>query len=387
MFVVASYRKRNGLWQARVTYLDPRTGKYKEKSLSGYKTKKEAQIAAEKMEVSIRRGVDIQGTNQTLTEYFDWWFETYKKGSVSWASEQNILKNVQMVASRIGNYALKDLNRPNYQKFINSLSTEYALSTIKRMNSTISESFEEAVIEGLLTYNPAARIKYPVNTKPSKRKKLTLELEDYAQLIKWIETEWMADYPHYVYITHMLVATGARIGEVCALYDADMRFEEKLLNIDKTIVKVERKFTVKPTTKTGTSGERIIAIDDFTLRKMKEWKAIRAKMVLRLGHERPPFFFINADGRNVSMNAYGDMLRKLCERHNFMHVTPHMFKHTHETILWESDVADLNYIGARLGNTDKSILLNTYGHMSKQSEQTNNKKINDYMQRWLSHLD
>ena len=384
---MASYRKRNGRWQARVTYLDPRTGKYKEKPLSGYKTKKEAQIAAEKVEDSIRRGVDIQGGNQTLNEYFDWWFETYKKGSVSWASEKNILKNIQMVTSRIGNYALKDVNRPKYQKFINSLSADYALSTIKRMNSTISESFEEAVIEGLLSYNPAARIKYPANTKQSKRKKLSLELEDYAQLIKLIEDEWTDEYPHYVYITHLLVATGARIGEVCALYDEDVRFEEKLLNIDKTMLKVEKEFVVKPTTKTGKSGERIIAVDDFTLRKMKEWKAIRAKIVLRLGHDRPPFFFINADGNNVSMNAYGDKLNKLCKKHGFMHVTPHMFKHTHETILWESDVADLNYIGARLGNTDKSILLNTYGHMSKQSEQTNNKKINDYMQRWLSHLN
>lgn len=36
-----------------------------------------------------------------------------------------------------------------------------------------------------------------------------------------------------------------------------------------------------------------------------------------------------------------------------MHVTPHIFRHTHETILWESGVADINYIGARLGDTNK----------------------------------
>ncbi len=57
-----------------------------------------------------------------------------------------------------------------------------------------------------------------------------------------------------------------------------------------------------------------------------------------------------------------------------MHVTPHMFRHTHVTILWESNVSDINYIGARLGDKDKTILLKTYGHLSKRSEQLNYEK-------------
>lgn len=384
---MASFRKRNGLWQARIRYLDRRTGTYREKPLSGFKTKTEARIAAEKLEESIRSGVNIEGTEQLLKNYLQWWFETYKEGTVSWGTENNIQKNMAMVIDRIGNYPLDELTRPVYQKFVNGLSKEYALSTIKRMNSTISEAFEEAVVERLMHYNPAARIKYPANAKQSKRKKLNLEMEDYLQLIKWIQEEWTADFPHYVYMTHLLVATGARIGEVCGLQEDDLSFEDKLLNIDKTLVREDRQYHLKPTTKTGQSGEREIALDDFTLKKMKEWKAIRAAKILKLGKNRPGYLFINDNGDHVHMNAYGDKLRKLCEKHDFMHVTPHMFKHTHETILWESDVADLNYIGARLGNTDKSILLNTYGHLSKKSEQTNNKKINDYMQRWLSNIE
>ncbi|WP_243355045.1 site-specific integrase [Bacillus litorisediminis] len=51
-----------------------------------------------------------------------------------------------------------------------------------------------------------------------------------------------------------------------------------------------------------------------------------------------------------------------------------MFRHTHVTILWESNVSDINYIGARLGDKDKTILLKTYGHLSKRSEQLNYEK-------------
>lgn len=382
---MASYRKRGSLWQARITYIDRRTGKSKEKPLSGFKTKAEAKIAAEKLEESIRNGINIEGTEQRVADYFEWWFETYKEGTVSWGTEKNITKNMKMLTDRIGNYPLKELTKPVYQKFINSLANEYALSTIKRMNATVSEAFEEAVIERLIFYNPASRIKYPTKTKQSKRKKLNLELEDYKQLITWIEDEWMSTHPHYVYMTHLLVATGARIGEVCAFNLEDVDFIEKSLNIDKTLIREEGNFVVKQTTKTGESGERLIALDDFTLDKMKEWKAYRSELILKLGKERPNFFFINENGKHVTMAGYADKLRKLCAKKEFMHVSPHMFKHTHETILWESDVADLNYIGARLGNTDKSILLNTYGHLSKKSEQMNNQKINDYMHRWLSN--
>jgi len=63
-----------------------------------------------------------------------------------------------------------------------------------------------------------------------------------------------------------------------------------------------------------------------------------------------------------------------------------MFRHTHETILWESNVSDINYIGSRLGDTDKSILLYTYGHMSKRSEQLNNEKVNNFMRSWLENI-
>jgi integrase len=87
------------------------------------------------------------------------------------------------------------------------------------------------------------------------------------------------------------------------------------------------------------------------------------------------------------MPNYADMLRSLCKRHGLMHVTPHMFRHTHETILWESGVADINYIGDRLGDTDKSILLNTYGHMSKRSEHLNNEKVNNFMSNWLKKIE
>lgn len=86
------------------------------------------------------------------------------------------------------------------------------------------------------------------------------------------------------------------------------------------------------------------------------------------------------------MSNYAIALDTVCKRHNLLHTTPHMFRHTHETILWESNISYINYIGARLGDTDKSILLNTYGHMSKRSELLNNEKVNSFMSDCLKQI-
>ncbi|MDQ0269027.1 tyrosine-type recombinase/integrase [Cytobacillus purgationiresistens] len=87
-------------------------------------------------------------------------------------------------------------------------------------------------------------------------------MEEYLELILNAKNE----YPQYLYITHLLVATGARIGEVCALSMKDIDLGNKMLKIDKTLIRESSVYVVKPTTKIGESGERTIALDDFTHR-------------------------------------------------------------------------------------------------------------------------
>lgn len=382
---MASFRKRGATWQYRVSYVDRRTGEKKEAVASGFKSKPEAKLAAAEMERKIKKGFDPGSSEQNLSEYLEWWFETYKKGTVEYNTEKNIRTHIRMISDRIGYMQLKEIAKPNYQKFINDLSKDYSKSTIQRMNSTISEAFNEAIDLDLMYKNPASRVNYPKVTKQSKRKQKFLELDDYLVLIDHAKNDWLNEYPHYLYITHTLVATGARIGEICALTIDDLNMERKTLKIDKTFVREQKQYSVKPTTKTGESGERIISIDDYTIERLSEWMKIRAEIVMKF-KKRPKFLFINPLGEHIKMANYGSSLETLCRRHGLMHTSPHMFRHTHETILWESNISDINYIGARLGDTDKSILLNTYGHMSKRSEQLNNEKVNNFMRSWLENI-
>ncbi|MEH7342709.1 site-specific integrase [Bacillus sp. JJ1532] len=384
---MATFRKRGNTWEYRVYYKCKRTGEGKQLSMSGYKSKTEARLASVEMEGKIKRGFDPSDANKTLNEFFDWWFETYKKGAVSINTEKNIKNAIEMVTRNIGYAKLSELDRPEYQKLINKVAPEYTKSTLQRMNTTIREAFLDASEEGLIVNNPAARIKYPTTCKKSKKKnEKFLELEEYEELIKVAIEEWTEEYAQYLYISYILAGTGARIGEVCALHVSDLDLDSKSLNFDKTLVRENGEYKTKDTTKTGETGERKIGLDDFTIKKLEDWLHIRKKWVMKL-KKRPDFLFINPIGDLVKMPNYAGALKTLCKRNGLKHITPHMFRHTHETIMWEAGISDLNYIGGRLGDIDKTILLETYGHMSNRSELLNTEKINNFMKDWSKRIE
>jgi len=74
---LASFRKRNDFWEYRVRYKDG--NKFKEKSKGGFKTKKEAQLAAAKVEEKIAAGIRVQSEDMYFKDYVLEWLEVYKK--------------------------------------------------------------------------------------------------------------------------------------------------------------------------------------------------------------------------------------------------------------------------------------------------------------------
>jgi len=90
----------------------------------------------------------------------------------------------------------------------------------------------------------------------------------------------------------------------------DLSLEKKTLKTDKTFVREEKQYSIRPTTKPGESGERIISIDDYTIERLSEWLKIRAEIVMKF-KKRPKFLFINQMGEHIKMANYGSALETL----------------------------------------------------------------------------
>lgn len=386
---MATYRKRGKSWEYRIRYKHPGSGEWVERSKGGFRNEAAARKEAIDEERLLMRGVDITNSRLSVSDFLEWWFTVYKKDNVSAGTARNIRNHLNRVINEIGSVPMEKLTKPMYQQFINRIAPSYSRRTLQTMNSTIGEAFEEAIQEDIIYKNPVKRITYPRTVKQPPLKKKTLEVEEYMQLFNLLKVDWKDKHPHYFYLTPLLVASGARIGEICALSLKDFTthsddvsgVEYGKLKINKTIIRADGKYVIKKTTKTGQSGEREIGIDPVTTQMIKEWLLHRKKYLLKHPYAKSDYLFMDALGSFVKPLNYADALENLCTRHDFQHVHPHMFRHTHETLMWESDISDINFISARMGDKNKKVLLDNYGHMSKRSEQMNMVKINAFMSR------
>lgn len=167
---MATYRKRGTKWEYRVRYVDRKTGTNKETSKGGFNTKKEAQIAANLAESKVEYYGVGEGGNDRLANYFPQWLEIYKKPNVKPITYTLQERNVRLnILPRWGRYRLKELNRSEYQKWINELRTSYSEGTVRRIHSIMNTAISDAVHEfNILRENPLVKIKIPKDQTDNK---------------------------------------------------------------------------------------------------------------------------------------------------------------------------------------------------------------------------
>jgi hypothetical protein len=107
-------KKVSNGWRYRVSYKDGE--KYKTKTQGGFRTKKEAEIAAAELEKKLHVGHDINAADQLFSDYMRNWFDIYKKGKYSLEHERNIERSVKLVEEYFPALRIKDITKDMYQR-------------------------------------------------------------------------------------------------------------------------------------------------------------------------------------------------------------------------------------------------------------------------------
>ena len=114
---MANFMKRNGKWQARVSWRDA-DGKLHQKSKAGFATKTLAKKWAVDNESQLNKGVSID-KSISLYDYFVHWVDTYKRPKLSQISIDRYDSLGKLIYAYFGNTAINQISRSNYQNFIN----------------------------------------------------------------------------------------------------------------------------------------------------------------------------------------------------------------------------------------------------------------------------
>jgi integrase len=156
----------------------------------------------------------------------------------------------------------------------------------------------------------------------------------------------------------VLINTGIRIGEYCALTWNDIDFENKYIKIHKSLTKDKNNILTKGEVKTP-SSYREVPINDAVIKVLKEWRKENKYDIL---------FPNMQNGKHVEASTLNKKLDSYLKEYSIVglpRITPHGFRHSLGTFLINdkenpADVAKL------LGHNNTNMTFKTYTHSTKE---------------------
>lgn len=373
------YKTKDGYkWMYKYySSIDPLTGKKKQTTKRGFKSKKEAQLDAATVELEIARGTFVSEKDTTFSEFAPKWLKIYsstKNVKVSTVQTREVC--LRRLLKSFQHIMLKNVTKAMYQDYLISLKDSgYSKETITSTHTTAKMLFGKARELDIIKVNPIDEAMIPSFTKTVDELENEEELPKYFEkdeLVNFLQTarQHGMDKDYAVFLT--LAYTGMRVGELCALKWKDVNFEEKSISITKTYWNKTNN-TVKYTLNTPktASSKRAILINDKVLGELKKLRILQNEVMMRHRKEYHDGGFIFAK----LTNFYGypekpkviDMRLKRLLKISGMNIslTPHSLRHTHTSLLAEAGVG-LTEIMERLGQKDEKITRNVYLHVTKQ---------------------
>ncbi|SDO80783.1 site-specific integrase [Halobacillus aidingensis] len=375
-----NYRKHgNGNWEYRIKYVDPFTGKRREKSKRGFNSKSEARFAAQEMEHKLLTNYEMTNHNLLLKDFLDEWLSEYKKDSVRKNTFELHKRNIKKhIIPYFQNLKLKELKPIIYQKFLNHLYDQgYSKRTREIVHGTLFGAMDKAYHLEKIERNPCqgAVIK-------GENKRKDIKFIESADIPTFLEQAYKYGYMHWIFFK-VMIETGMRKGEAAALQWKDVDLKEKTISINKTLdFQAESKEQLFGDTKTYNS-KRVITIRQslandltFHLRQQNQNKTA----LNQLYHHDLDLVLCRKDGNFIPKSTLFNSFSRILKRSNLPQLPVHSLRHTHAVLLLEAG-NDMKYIQERLGHGSMQITSDVYSHISKRIEKESIDRFDDHMNK------
>ena len=314
----------------------------------------------------------IPEEEQTLNEWFEFWYEYYKKPGIKetcWNSYKR--QFVNFFGKEIGEILLSQILQMHIQQAIVDLMGEGRSSeTIKDSLGILRQCLEAAVANKLITVNPANGIVIKEKTISDFR---VLTKDEQLFFLETIEkrNNWYKEMYQYI------LASGVRIGECGALRTEDIDFLGKKVYIRHTLfVEYNKGIKTMKLVDTKSEKDRIVPFFGETEDILRRQLNKRDQLKKRLGNRwRAPeelgdLVFVTSLGSPVARHNAEERMRNLSEQLNeiqmlraleagripaeFKLVLPHALRHTFATRLMEKKMP-IEIISQLLGHSDIRI--------------------------------
>ena len=332
--------------------------------------RKKAEAFAATFEKECREGI-TSDSRQTFQTYCAYVLELKESRGAKHSTIARYKDLAERIYPAIGHIKLKNLRADH----LNTLYTELGKpgqnkrtggglspKTIIEHHRLISTVLDQAEKEGLIPFNVANRASLP---KVQQKEVNYFQPEEVAAIREALDTEpikWKT-------ITHLLLITGARRGEVLGLKWDKVDFERGHIHICNSVLYSKDIGIYESTPKTATS-DRFVSLPHETVLLLQEYRLWQNQERLRLGsyYQDQAFVFAQDTGKPMHPDSVTDWLNKFSKRHGLPHINPHAFRHTMASMLYFNGVDSVS-ISKRLGHAQVSTTANIYAHVMEEADQ------------------
>lgn len=245
--------------------------------------------------------------------------------------------------------------------------------TVLAYHRLISIILAQAEKEMLVPYNAAAKATPP---KVEKKAPNYFQPETISEILKALEAEPLK----WQLITHLLLVTGCRRGEIMGLKWEKVDFKENRVKIDRALIVSPSKGVYESTTKT--SDTRYLNLPAETMALLRKHKLEQLRLQLANGDRwiDTGYVFTQDSGDHMNPDSVTGWLRDFSKRHNLPHINPHAFRHTVASVLLANGT-DIVTVAAQLGHASASTTENFYAHIIEENKAKASQCIADVLLR------
>lgn len=329
---------------------------------SGFKTKREAKIEAEKVLHKLNTG-SVLSSSMTLSELYNEWLDLkILHSNRSVVTKKKYLMRKKVIERLFGNKPVSQIKPSEYQKIMNEYGETVSRNFLGRLNSSIQASIQMAIADKVIIEDFTAYVELFSSKSGQKVEEKYLHTEsDYQKVLVYLKNKF--DYQKSIvpYVIYFLFKTGMRFSELIALtWDEVDELNEQLKTYRRYNTAIH-KFTPP---KNNTSI-RLVPITSDMLSLLKTLKILQLKTnkELNIDNENNLIFqhfgYVYDVPDIATVNkAIKVMLKEL---QIFPLITTKGARHTYGSYLWHNNI-DLGVIAKILGHKDISMLIDVYGH-------------------------
>lgn len=325
---------------------------------------------------------DARINSLTFYEVADTW-EEYTRPTVKAETSLNHRQYIRRIKQAVPSSLLLLDFTPNtaerivHEMYYNEkLSFSYCSSTLNIIKSIMKYAKKQEYIKAMqrttdYEYSVADFTEIKLKKRPSTQEELQ------AKANKFLDADELKDclqqidgMNHRIALAMEFISlTGLRVGELLALRLQDYSKEKKLVNVNGTIVKsaVNGSDVQRGTPKNEysyrdvTLNQRAIDILEWFIleNKRRKWKDTTYR-------DKDGYIFTTRTGNPYNVQYINKYLRKV--RIPNKHISSHIFRHTHISMLAEKGV-ELKAIMNRVGHNDPNTTLSIYTHVTEAMQE------------------